>query len=401
MSETRTQGWIERRLSPMAQRRWRTFKANKRGYVSAIIFIALFVVSMFAEFLANDKPILVYSQGTAYFPIFKIYPETAFGGEMRTEAAYRQRDVQDLIHDKGGWMIWPPIRYSYRTVNFALTDPAPSPPTLENLLGTDDQGRDMLSAIFYGLRLSIFVGIGSATLAVVAGTCVGLCSAYFGGRIDTLIMRAVDVLVMASVAEPLGLSALEAQACCTAVVGSKSGGLVEFVEQGLVVVRRHQPGLIGVAGRLQANNPALAVRIRVDFLGVVGEFRVDRDDLAVERRIDIGCRLHGLDHGHFALGVEFLPILGQFDIDQVAKRRLRVIGNADGHAAVVLALQDCATFRAKIGDLHWIRILVELPPQLGFPSVERARHGLDFSIHLPLNGRDPGGQLGGAPIGQR
>ncbi len=212
MDDIQTRGWIERRLSPMAQRRWRTFKSNKRGYVSAVIFLFLFFVSLFAEFLANDKPILVYSQGTLYFPIFKIYPETAFGGEMRTEAAYRQRDVQDLIRDKGGWMVWPPIRYSYRTVNFGLTEPAPSPPTMENLLGTDDQGRDVFARVIYGFRISVVFGLTLTFFGSAIGIAAGGVQGYFGGWIDLLAQRFVEIwnglpnlfllIILASVVEP-------------------------------------------------------------------------------------------------------------------------------------------------------------------------------------------------------
>ena len=212
MDDIQKPGWIERRLSPMAQRRWRTFKSNKRGYVSAVIFLSLFFVSLFAEFLANDKPIVVHSQGTVYFPIFKIYPETAFGGEMRTEAAYRQPDVQALIRDKGGWMLWPPIRYSYRTVNFALSEPAPSPPTTENLLGTDDQGRDVLARVIYGFRISVVFGLTLTFFSSVIGIAAGGVQGYFGGWTDLLAQRFIEIwnglpnlfllIILASVVEP-------------------------------------------------------------------------------------------------------------------------------------------------------------------------------------------------------
>lgn len=205
-------GWVERRLTPLSRRRWRSFKANKRGYVSAWIFVVLFVLSLFAEFLANDKPIVVYNRGTVYFPIFKIYPETAFGGEMRTEAAYRQPDVQKLIEAKGGWMIWPPIHYSYRTVNFALTEPAPSPPTLENLLGTDDQGRDVLARVIYGFRISVVFGLTLTFFTSVIGIAAGGVQGYFGGWTDLLAQRFVEIwnglpnlfllIILASVVEP-------------------------------------------------------------------------------------------------------------------------------------------------------------------------------------------------------
>jgi microcin C transport system permease protein len=212
MAETWRRGWVERRLSPLGLRRWRSFKANKRGYVSTWIFLALFFLSLFAEFLANDKPILVYHRGDIYFPILKVYPETAFGGEFRTEAAYRQLDVQELIRSKGGWMIWPPIRYSYRTVNFALPEPAPSPPTMENLLGTDDQGRDVLARVIYGFRISVVFGLTLTFFGSVIGIAAGGVQGYFGGWTDLLAQRFIEIwnglpnlfllIILASVFEP-------------------------------------------------------------------------------------------------------------------------------------------------------------------------------------------------------
>jgi microcin C transport system permease protein len=212
MAETWRRGWVEWRLSPLGLRRWRSFKANKRGYVSTWIFLALFFLSLFAEFLANDKPILVYHRGDIYFPILKVYPETAFGGEFRTEAAYRQLDVQELIRSKGGWMIWPPIRYSYRTVNFALPEPAPSPPTMENLLGTDDQGRDVLARVIYGFRISVVFGLTLTFFGSVIGIAAGGVQGYFGGWTDLLAQRFIEIwnglpnlfllIILASVFEP-------------------------------------------------------------------------------------------------------------------------------------------------------------------------------------------------------
>ena len=212
MREGRNHGWVERRLSPLTRRRWRTFKSNKRGYVSAWIFLLLFVLSLFAELLANDKPIVVFYEGRVYFPIFKVYPETAFGGEFRTEAAYRQPDVQQLIGSHGGWMIWPPIRYSYRTVNFALSGPAPSPPTMENLLGTDDQGRDVLARVIYGFRISLIFGLALTFFASIIGIAAGAIQGYFGGWTDLLAQRFIEIwnglphlfllIILASVVQP-------------------------------------------------------------------------------------------------------------------------------------------------------------------------------------------------------
>jgi len=223
MVDARRGGWLERRLSPMSRRRWRSFKANRRGYVSTWIFLIVFGLSLFAELIANDKPIMVYYHGGFYFPVVKVYPETAFGGAFRTEAAYRQPDVRKLIEGQGGWILWPPIRYSYRTVNFALREPAPSPPTMENLLGTDDQGRDVLARVIYGFRISVVFGLTLTLFASVIGIAAGGIQGYFGGWTDLLAQRFVEIwnglpnlfllIILASVVEPnflwlLGIMAL-------------------------------------------------------------------------------------------------------------------------------------------------------------------------------------------------
>src|SRR3974390_3695342 len=116
-------------LSALGRRRWQSFKANRRGYISFWIFLVLFVVSLFAEFIANDKPFYVYYDGRSFFPVFVTYPETAFGGEFETAADFRDPSLQKLIAEKGGYMLWPPIRYSYNTQNLDLPTPAPSKPT--------------------------------------------------------------------------------------------------------------------------------------------------------------------------------------------------------------------------------------------------------------------------------
>jgi microcin C transport system permease protein len=212
MAEGAHSGWLERRLSPLARRRWRSFKANKRGFYSACIFVVLFVFSLFAEIIANDKPILVYYDGTPHFPIFQVYPETAFGGEFQTEAAYREADVQDLIRKNGGWMVWPMVRFSYRTVNFDLKTPAPSPPTWENPLGTDDQGRDVFARVVYGFRISVIFGLTLTFFGSVLGIVAGGVQGYFGGWTDLLGQRFVEIwnglpnlfllIILASMFEP-------------------------------------------------------------------------------------------------------------------------------------------------------------------------------------------------------
>lgn len=204
-----TTPWIKFR--PLTYRRWQYFKANRRGYISLWIFTILFFVTLGAEFIANNKPFVVSYQGTWYYPLFKTYPETQFGGDFETEADYRDAFMTERL-SQNGWAIWPPIRYSYNTVNYDLAAPSPSPPTWENLLGTDDQGRDVLARLIYGFRISILFGLvltlGSSTLGVIAGGVQG----FFGGKVDLLFQRFIEIwsglptlyllIIMASLVEP-------------------------------------------------------------------------------------------------------------------------------------------------------------------------------------------------------
>ncbi|QIB33740.1 ABC transporter permease [Ancylobacter pratisalsi] len=205
------------RLSPINQRRLANFRANRRGWWSFWIFMALFVLTLGAEFIANDKPFLVEYDGGYYFPAFKAYPETDFGGDFETEADYRDPYLQKLIDEKGGWMIWPPIRYSFDTHNLDLPTPAPSPPTwmltdqqcapvverlgltggcsaLEwNWLGTDDQGRDVLARLIYGFRLSVLFGLILTVISSVIGVAAGAVQGYFGGWTDLIFQRLIEI----------------------------------------------------------------------------------------------------------------------------------------------------------------------------------------------------------------
>ncbi len=181
-------------LSPITQRRLRQFKANKRGYYSFWIFLVLFGVALCANFIANDKPLLIGYQGKLYTPIFKFYPETAFGGDFETEADYRDPFVHDLIVKDGhGWIIWPLIRFSYDTINYELPSPAPSPPTAENWLGTDDQGRDVMARMIYGFRLSVLFGLALTIASSVIGVCAGAVQGYFGGKLDLIMQRVIEI----------------------------------------------------------------------------------------------------------------------------------------------------------------------------------------------------------------
>jgi microcin C transport system permease protein len=203
-------------LSPLNQRRWANFKRNRRGYWSLWLFLTLFIVSLFAEFIANDKPFLIVMGGKLYFPAVIKYPETAFGGEFETVADYRDPYLQELIGKKGGTVVWPVIRYSYDTHNLDLPTPAPSPPTWQlseeqcktvvdkkklsgcrdleyNWLGTDDQGRDVVARLIYGFRISVLFGLILTIISSVIGVAAGAVQGYFGGWIDLLFQRVIEI----------------------------------------------------------------------------------------------------------------------------------------------------------------------------------------------------------------
>ena len=180
------------RISPINRRRLDNFRANRRGYWSLWIFLFLFLISIFAEFLANDKPIFIQYDGHFFFPILVSYPETIFGGDFETEAEYSDPEVQDLIGKKG-WSIWPLIPYSYDTVIWDLPTPAPSPPTAQNWLGTDDQGRDVVARLIYGFRISILFGLLLTLLSSVIGVATGAWQGYFGGWTDLIFQRFIEI----------------------------------------------------------------------------------------------------------------------------------------------------------------------------------------------------------------
>lgn len=178
--------------NPIWRRQWRAFRRNRRGFWSLGLFLVLFVVSLGAEFVANDKPVMVRYQGDLYFPVFQTYPETTFGGLFETEANYRDPYVAELIEDDG-WMLWPPIRYSHDTINYELTVPAPAPPSAENWLGTDDQGRDVLARLIYGFRLSVLFGLILTVTSSLIGIVVGAVQGYYGGWLDLGGQRFVEI----------------------------------------------------------------------------------------------------------------------------------------------------------------------------------------------------------------
>lgn len=179
-------------MSPIMRARLEKFKQNRWGFACFILFMTLFVVSISAEFIANDKPVLVKYDQHYYMPVFKAYPETTFGGVFETEADYRDPVVQQLIDEKG-WSIWPLLHYSYQTPNLDLTVPVPSPPTAQNWLGTDDQGRDVLARILYGLRISLLFGFALTLFAAFLGIAVGAIQGYYGGWVDLIGQRILEV----------------------------------------------------------------------------------------------------------------------------------------------------------------------------------------------------------------
>ena len=199
------------RITPITRRRLQNFRANWRGFWSLWIFLALFLTSLFAELIANDRPLLVKFDGAYYIPVLEAYPETEFGGDFPTEADYRDEFVVELIEAKG-FMLWPIIRYDYSTINYDLPSPAPSPPTTDNWLGTDDQGRDVLARVIYGFRISMLFGLTLTLLSSIIGVMAGAVQGYFGGWLDLLFQRFIEIwaglpmlyllIILASVIEP-------------------------------------------------------------------------------------------------------------------------------------------------------------------------------------------------------
>lgn len=179
-------------MSPMMQARIQKFKQNRLGYFCFILFILIFILSLAAELIANDKPLLVKYDQDYYVPVIQTYPETTFGGVFETEADYRDPVVQQLINEKG-WAVWPVLRYSYQTPNLDLAVPVPSPPTTQNWLGTDDQGRDVLARLLYGLRISLVFGLVLTVFASLIGIVVGAIQGYYGGWVDLIGQRILEV----------------------------------------------------------------------------------------------------------------------------------------------------------------------------------------------------------------
>ena len=180
-------------LSPLGRRRLAHFKANRRGWWSLWLFIGLFVVCLGGELIANDKPLAVHYNDHWYFPIVSHHTETDFGGELPFEPDYRSDYVRKLIADQGGWMLFAPIPFSYDTVNYDLKEPAPSPPSASNWLGTDEQARDVLARVIFGARISILFALILTAISALIGITAGALQGFYGGFVDLIGQRVQEV----------------------------------------------------------------------------------------------------------------------------------------------------------------------------------------------------------------
>ena len=206
---------LSMKVTPLTRRRLENFRANKRGYYSLWIFLAMFTVSLFAEFIANDKPIVMWHGGSLYFPIFLTYTEHELGGEFKTEAKYEDPYVAKMVADTGGWMLWPPIRYGYDTVDWYIEGAAPAPPSAQHWLGTDDGARDVVARLLYGFRLSVSFGLALTVIASIIGITVGAVQGYYGGLVDLFGQRVIEIwaglpmlfllIILSSIVEPSAL----------------------------------------------------------------------------------------------------------------------------------------------------------------------------------------------------
>ncbi|MDH5764490.1 MAG: ABC transporter permease [Gammaproteobacteria bacterium] len=179
-------------MSPGA-RAWYRFRSNKRGYYSLWIFSILFVLSLCAEILSNEKPLILSYQDEFYFPVLFSYPETTFGGDFDTETDYKDEYVRELLNQGDNWMLEPVNPYSFSTINYDSMLPNPAPPSSQNILGTDDRGRDVLARLIYGFRLSVIFGFVLTFIGVIVGIIAGAVQGYFGGRTDLFMQRFIEV----------------------------------------------------------------------------------------------------------------------------------------------------------------------------------------------------------------
>jgi microcin C transport system permease protein len=179
-------------LTPIQQRRLRNFRNNRRGFWSLWVFLAIFGLTLVAELIANDKPLMISYQDTLYFPVVERVPEEIFGGFLPTDADYRDPFISDEIL-ANGWMLWPPIRFTYDTINYNLDVPSPAPPSAVNWLGTDDQGRDVAARVIYGFRISVLFGLTLTIASCIVGVLVGAIQGFYGGKIDLIGQRFIEI----------------------------------------------------------------------------------------------------------------------------------------------------------------------------------------------------------------
>ncbi len=180
-------------LSPLGRRRWQRFKSHRRGWWSLWLFLGLFTLSLGGELIANDKPLLVACQGQWYFPAFKRYTEQDLGGQLPFQPDYRSAAVRQLIEGQGGWLLFAPIPFGYDTINYELTQPAPSPPSGDNWLGTDDQARDVLARVIFGVRVSLLFALSLTAISALVGIVAGALQGYYGGWVDLWGQRLLEV----------------------------------------------------------------------------------------------------------------------------------------------------------------------------------------------------------------
>ncbi len=177
----------------LARRRWRRFSSNRRGYYSLLLFSLIFMFSLGAELISNDRPLLISYQGSLYFPILKTYPETTFGGDFETETDYRDPYIREILSTDSNWILFPLNPHSYSSINVNIEGPVPSPPTRDNYLGTDDRGRDVLARLIYGFRLSVLFGFALTFIGTMLGIMAGSVQGYFGGKTDLIFQRFIEI----------------------------------------------------------------------------------------------------------------------------------------------------------------------------------------------------------------
>jgi microcin C transport system permease protein len=198
------------KLNEINRARIGRFKSNKRGYFSMFIFLILFVITLFAEVVANDRPLLIINGDGLRFPAIVNYTEKELGGEFEIAADYHDPYVKEVL--KGSFIVWAPVRYSYDTIIYDLPSPAPSPPTWRNPLGTDEKGRDVLARIIYGFRISVLFGLVLTVFSSIIGVAAGALQGYYGGKIDIFGQRFIEIwsgmptlfllIILSSIIEP-------------------------------------------------------------------------------------------------------------------------------------------------------------------------------------------------------